>query len=161
MLLRACVSIIGLAMMLALLVFAGCTAIMQPLSEWGQSRSAVAVAHEQTLQTEIEWDAYVQTEEIRAEQTEIEWDAYVQTEEIQSRSAVVVAHEQTLQTEIEWDAKVQIESGRADASKKTSFEYVMFYAIRFGIWLIVLLLLVLVARLAWNKYIESVEAQSL
>ena len=143
MLLRACVSIIGLAMMLALLVFAGCTAIMQPLSEWGQSRSAVAVAHEQTLQTEIEWDAYVQTEEI------------------QSRSAVVVAHEQTLQTEIEWDAKVQIESGRADASKKTSFEYVMFYAIRFGIWLIVLLLLVLVARLAWNKYIESVEAQSL
>lgn len=114
MLLRACVSIIGLAMMLALLVFAGCTAIMQPLSE-----------------------------------------------EIQSRSAVAVAHEQTLQTEMEWDAKVQIESGRADASKKTSFEYVMFYAIRFGIWLIVLLLLVLVARLAWNKYIESVEAQSL
>ena len=139
MLLRACVSIIGLAMMLALLVFAGCTA----MSEEIQSRSAVAVAHEQTLQTEIEWDAYVQTEEI------------------QSRSAVVVAHEQTLQTEIEWDAKVQIESGRADASKKTSFEYVMFYAIRFGIWLIVLLLLVLVARLAWNKYIESVEAQSL
>jgi len=101
MLLRAFISTIGLIAILTLLTYAGCAAIAEPISEYGQA---------------------------------------VQTTE---------------QTRIEWGAKVEIAKIEADASKKTSFNYVVFWLIRFFTWVLGLLTVGFAGLLGWQKFGEA------
>jgi len=60
MLLRATVSIIGLIAILTLMTYAGCAAIAEPISEYGQ-------AQQETEQVRIEWDAKVEIAKVEAD----------------------------------------------------------------------------------------------
>lgn len=60
MLLRALVSLAGMVMIATLLTYAGCAAIAEPISEYGQAR-------QETEQARIEWGAKVEIAEIEAD----------------------------------------------------------------------------------------------
>lgn len=47
---------------------------------------------------------------------------------------VQVAEQETEQTRIEWNARTEIATIQADATKKTSFAFVAFYLVRYGVW---------------------------
>lgn len=47
---------------------------------------------------------------------------------------VEVAEQETEQTRIEWTARTEIARIEADADKKTSFAFVLFYLVRYGVW---------------------------
>lgn len=47
---------------------------------------------------------------------------------------VQVAEQETEQTRIEWTARTEIARIEADATKKTSFAFVAFYLVRYGVW---------------------------
>ena len=61
------------------------------------------------------------------------------------------AVETTEQTRIEWGAKVEIAEIQADANKKTSFNYVVFWLIRFFTWVMAVLLVALAGLMGWQK----------
>lgn len=63
------------------------------------------------------------------EQTRIEWT------------------ERTEQTRIEWDGRVAIAEIEADATKKTSFEFSLFWLIRFFTWVLAILIAVYIVAL--------------
>ena len=60
MLLRATVSIIGLIAILTLMTYAGCAAIAEPISEYGQAQQV-------TEQARIEWGAKVEIAKVEAD----------------------------------------------------------------------------------------------
>lgn len=47
---------------------------------------------------------------------------------------VQVAEQETEQTRIEWGARTEIARIQADADKKTSWAFVAFYIVRYGLW---------------------------
>lgn len=64
-----------------------------------------------------------------------------------------IARQETEQTRIEWDGRVRIAEIQADATKKTSFNFVLFWVVRFAAWVLGLLVLGLLGITASQKYL--------
>lgn len=64
---------------------------------------------------------------------------------------VEVAEQETEQTRIEWAARTEIARIEADATKKTSFAFVLFYLVRYGVWVASGLMVLAVGLWVWGK----------
>ncbi len=64
---------------------------------------------------------------------------------------VQVAEQETEQTRIEWTARTEIARIEADATKKTSFAFVAFYLVRYGVWVASGLMVLAVGLWVWGK----------
>jgi hypothetical protein len=64
---------------------------------------------------------------------------------------VQVAEQETEQARIEWAARTEIARIEADADKKTSFAFVAFYLVRYGVWVASGLCVAGGALWAWGK----------
>ena len=64
---------------------------------------------------------------------------------------VQVAEQETEQTRIEWTARTEIARIEADATKKTSFAFVLFYLVRYGVWVASGLMVLAVGLWVWGK----------
>jgi phosphosulfolactate phosphohydrolase-like enzyme len=64
---------------------------------------------------------------------------------------VQVAEQETEQTQIEWAARTEIARIEADATKKTSFAFVAFYLVRYGVWVASALWVVAGALWLWGR----------
>jgi hypothetical protein len=64
---------------------------------------------------------------------------------------VQVAEQETEQTRIEWAARTEIARIEADADKKTSFAFVVFYLVRYGVWVAFGLMVLAVGLWVWGE----------
>lgn len=108
---RGCVTALAILLILGVLTFAGCTAIIRPFTDWRESANAAKVAEQQAIAAKA-------VAKEQTTQTAIEWDGRVDIAKIQT------------------NGEVQIARIEADRDKKTSWQFSIFYLIRGLAWIV-------------------------